>query len=78
MSYTTIKVGLKKTHFIPSISKTVTNAVPLCSVYQALCYQPNLILLAPVPTGYANLSMLLILEVVCKVLTSSRINSMLK
>ena len=49
-----------------SIWDTVTKVVPLCSVCQAPSYESNLTLLAPFPTGLANLSILFILEMVCR------------
>ncbi len=61
-----------------SICDTFTYVVPLCSLYQAPSYRPNLTFLAPFPTEWAYLDMLLILEVVCTVQTTPRIDSMLK
>ncbi len=51
-------------HFI-NIWDTVTNLVPLHSVYQAPSYELILTFLAPFPTELAYLSMLFILEVLC-------------
>ncbi len=45
-----------------SIKDTVTNVVPLCSVYQAPYYEPNPTFLAHVYTELAYLSMLFILR----------------
>ena len=42
--------GAKKWAHSINIWDTVTNVLPLCSVYQAPSYQPNLTLLAPFPT----------------------------
>ena len=47
-----------------NIQDTVTNGVPLCSVYQTPSYEPNLTLLASFLSEFAYLSMLFILEVV--------------
>ena len=44
---------------------TVTNLVPSCSVHQAPVYESNLTLLAPVPTKFAYLSIVFILEMIC-------------
>ena len=41
---------------------TATNVIPLCSVYQASFYEPNLTLLAWFLPEFAYLSMLFILE----------------
>ncbi len=48
-----------------NICDTVTNLIPLCSVYEASSYESILTFLAPFPTELAYLSMLFILEVLC-------------
>ncbi len=48
-----------------NIWDTVTKVVPLCSLYQAPSYEPNLTLLAWYLPDITYLSMLFILEMVC-------------
>ena len=54
----------KNSLYSTNIQDTVTNVVPLCSVYQAPLYVPNLTLLAWFLPDFAYLCMLFILEVV--------------
>ena len=57
--------GGRKLDLISSISEIVTNVIPLCSVYQAPSYGPNLTLLAWFLRDLAYFSMLFSLEVLC-------------
>ncbi len=57
--------GTKSSLHSINIRDAFTKVLPLCSLYQVLCYEPNLSLLAPLHKELAYFSMLFILEVVC-------------
>ncbi len=55
-----------------NIWDTVSDVLPLCSVYQAPSYEPNLAFLGQFPMELACLSMLFIHEVVCTACSSNK------
>ena len=63
-----------------NIYDSVAKIVPMCSVYHAPSYEPNLSLLTQFSTELAYLSLLFILELACTtgVHASSKINNMLR